>query len=335
MNAAVYHGHGELTLQTREPAPVGPHDVRVRVEAAGICGTDLHIRKDEYDSAPPVVLGHEFAGRIVEAGDAVAHVAVGDLVTVEPHVYCGICKFCADGQEHRCTHKQAFGVHLDGGFAEQVTVPARNAYRLPAGMTAAIGALAEPLGCVLHGIDRAEIRAGADVAVFGAGPIGLLLLTMASRAGAATVIAVEPNPDRRALARRFGATLALAPDEAGDAIRDATDGYGADVVFEATGLPAVFTAALASVSRGGRLVVFGVAAPSARVELSPFHLYREELTLVGSLTNPYAHRRAVRMLPSLGLEPLITHTFPLSEIHAAFRTAEEGEGLKVHIAPNA
>ena len=335
MKAAVYQGNGHIDLETHEPKPVRDLDIRIRVEAAGICGTDVHILRGEYDSSPPVILGHEFAGTVTQLGERVKHLHPGDRVSIEPHIYCGMCKYCVNGQEHRCTNKQAFGVHLDGGFAQEVTVPARNAYRLPENLSCAVGALAEPLGCAIHGVDQANLTLGDDVAIFGGGPMGLLLTKLVSRAGARHVVVIEPNEQRRQTALDFGATQVLHPEDAPSALEDVTEGYGLDVAFEATGLPNVLNSALTALGRGGRLVVFGVAAPTSTLSIAPYRIYRDELTLIGSLTNPYAHRRAVGLLSSLDLAPLISHTFPLAEFDAAFAAAKKGEGLKIQIAPNA
>ena len=335
MKAAVYQGSGHVCLESHEPKSVGDLDIRIHVEAAGVCGTDIHILRDEYESSPPVVLGHEFSGTVTQLGEQVSHINLGDKVSIEPHIYCGICKYCVNGKEHRCIDKKAFGVHLDGGFAQAVTVPARNAYRLPNEMSCAVGALAEPLGCAIHGLDQARLAAGDDVAIFGGGPMGLLLTKLVSRAGARHTIVVEPNEQRRQAALTFGATQVWHPEEAALAIEAATEGYGLDVAFDATGLPKVLNSAFTALGRGGRLVVFGVAAPASTLAIAPYRIYRDELTLVGSLTNPYAHRRAVNLLSALDFTPLISHTFALAEFDAALDTATKGVGLKIQIAPNA
>ncbi|UCF92869.1 MAG: zinc-dependent alcohol dehydrogenase family protein [Desulfobacterales bacterium] len=333
IQAAVYRGNGILRLEARNLPPVGPADVRLGVAASGICGTDIHILREEYSSSPPVVLGHEFAGTVLEVGDQVSHVREGDNVAVEPHIYCGICKYCRDGGEHLCINKQAFGVHLDGGFAEQVVVPARNAYRLPPELDLRLGALAEPLGCCIHGVDSAAIKLGGNVAIFGAGFIGLLLAQLARGAGAGRIMMVEPNSRRRSLAQQYGADIVVAPEEAREAILDLSDGYKMDVVFDATGIPRVIEQALAATGRGGTLMVFGVAPPGELISVSAYEIFREEITIKGSLTNPYAHRRALALLPKLNLRELVTHTFPLEDIEAALQAAREGAGLKIMVTP--
>lgn len=329
--AAVYHGDERLVLERLDPRALGPDEIRLRPLAAGICGTDLHILHGAFRARPPVVLGHEFAGEIVDVGAGVAHVGVGDVVSIEPHHVCRSCKHCTDGREHLCVARQGFGVHRHGGFAEEAVVPAINAYVVPTGMTPQVAALAEPLGCCLHGIERAGIRQGDDVLVCGAGPVGLMLARLASRAGAARVIVVEPNERRRSLAVGYGASHAVDVAEAPALVHDLTDGRGVDVALEASGAMAALQQALDLVGAGGRLVVFGVSSPEARLAISPHRVFAEELTILGSLVNPYAHRRALALLPGLGLDGLVTHTFALADIHLAFGTAASGNALKVQV----
>lgn len=323
----------QLNLTQVAVGSVGAADVKVQVHAAGICGTDLHILHGTYPSNPPVILGHEFAGRIIEAGAAVTNVQVGDFVSVEPHLYCFQCRPCLDGKEHLCVKRRGFGVHMNGGFAELTVVPARNAYRLPDGVSVADGALAEPLGCCLHGVDRADIQLGDNVVIFGAGPIGLILTALVLRAGAATVLVIEPNKARRKASLMYGATQIADPSEAASAVADLTDGYGADVTFEATGSPKALESAIDATGPGGKVVVFGVSDPSSRISVSPNRVYNEELTIMGSLINPYTHRRALNILKTLELPSLVSHSFPLESFAEAFEVARSGEGLKVQITP--
>jgi len=333
MKAAVFGSDRALVLKDVPVKDVGPGDVLVRVEAAGICGTDVHILQGEFPAVPPVVLGHEFAGIVAQIGDGVTNVAIGDRVAIEPHVYCGMCRHCQDGREYLCPHRRGFGVHLDGGFAEYALVHARNAYRVPAGVGASVAALAEPLGCAFHGVERGGVGEGDTVAVFGAGPVGVMLGLLARRAGALRVLFVEPNPTRRALAGRFRFDDVVPPGQAREAAMAVTNGDGFDVVFDATGSPSAIEQALAVTGRGGTLVIFGVAAPDARITVAPYDIYNNELTIKGSLINAYTHRRTVALLGSLDLAPLVTHTFPIAEIGTALDLVREGSGLKVQVAP--
>jgi L-iditol 2-dehydrogenase len=333
---AVYHGEARLLLEHLEARDLAPGEIRLRPMAAGICGTDVHILHGDFRARPPVVLGHEFAGEVLEVGAEVHQVRVGDRVAIEPHRVCRRCTYCTDGREHLCVARQGFGVHLHGGFATEVVVSAVNAYAIPSGLAYDVAALAEPLGCCLHGIERAAIRQGDDVLVLGAGPIGLMLVRLASRAGAARIVVVEPNERRRALADGYGATHVADVGEAAELIADLTQGRGVDVALEASGSVVALQQAFELLGAGGRLVIFGVSSPAARISISPHRVFAQELTIVGSLINPYAHRRALALLPSLDLGGLITHTFPLGDIHQAIETAASGEALKVQIlAPTA
>jgi 2-desacetyl-2-hydroxyethyl bacteriochlorophyllide A dehydrogenase len=333
MKAAVFGSDRALVLRDVPVKAVGPGDVLVRVEAAGICGTDVHILQGEFPAVPPVVLGHEFAGIVAEIGDGVTNVAVGDRVAIEPHVLCGTCRHCQDGRAYLCPKRRGFGVHLDGGFAEYALVHAPNAYRVPDGVGASIAALAEPLGCAFHGVERGGVGPGDTVAVFGAGPVGIMLGLLARRAGALRVLFVEPNPTRRGLAGRFPFDGVVHPDEARQAAAAVTGGDGFDVVFDASGAPPAIQQALTVAGRGGTLVIFGVAAPDAQITMAPYDIYYRELTIKGSLVNAYAHRRVVSLLSELDLAPLVTHTFPLGEIQQALSLVREGAGLKVQVAP--
>lgn len=328
---AVFHGDGRLALERLEVRDLAPDEIRLRPRAAGICGTDVHILHGEFRAKPPVVLGHEFAGEVLEVGPDVSQIRVGDRVAIEPHRVCRRCACCTDGREHLCVVRQGFGVHLHGGFAEEAVVSAVNAYCVPSDLAYELAALAEPLGCCLHGIERARIRQGDDVLVFGAGPIGLMLVRLASRAGAARVVVVEPHEGRRSLATAYGATHAVGVGEATALIADLTDASGVDVALEASGSVAALQQAYDLLGAGGKLVVFGVTSPAERILISPHRVFSQELSIIGSLINPYAHRRALALLATLDLGGLITHTFPLEDIHRAIDTAASGEALKVQI----
>jgi len=332
MKAIVFERDQQLRLRDIPTPRPGAGEVLVRVEAAGICGTDIHILRGEFPAACPGVLGHEFAGTVADVGAGVSSVAVGDLVAVEPHIYCGICRYCQDGREYLCPTRRAFGVHLPGGFAEYAVVRARNAYPVPDGVSAPVAALAEPLGCALHGIERSEIRPGGAVTVFGGGAVGLMLALLARRVGASRVLVVEPNPSRRALATRFGLNVTT-PSESRIVAMEMSGGAGMDVVFDATGVPQAIEQALEITGRGGTLALFGVAAPDARLSIAPYAVYRDEISIKGMLLNAYTTRRALALLPQLDLAPLVTHTFPLSEIAAAFAAVSEQQGVKVQFAP--
>jgi len=335
MRAVRYHGDHTVTVDEVPMPELGPADVLIAPEFVGVCGTDAHIVDGEYRSAPPMTLGHEVGGRIVEVGPAVRKLRVGDLVSVEPHHYCGVCVYCQNGSPHMCPDRRAPGVHLDGGMAQFLAVPESIAYTVPGTDDARRAALTEPLACAVHGMDRLDPRSGAPIAVFGVGPAGALLLMLARRAGLGPVIAIEGRPGRRDLAARLGADVVLDPADAGlaDTILDATGGIGVPYAVDAVGSAAVLETAVPLLARGGRLLVFGVAHPDARASISPNDVYARELTILGTALNPFTHRRAANLAHQLALDELETGDFPLESFDDALAAQRAGAFDKVFITP--
>ncbi len=335
MKAMRFHGVGDLRLDELAAPHPQPGEVRLRPLAAGLCGTDAHIFRGEFPAAAPVVLGHEVAGIIDAVGAGVKGLAEGDLVTVQPNTYCGVCRYCRTGREHLCPELRGCGVHMDGGFAEAEVVPARVVYRLPSGMDARLACLAEPLACCVHGMDRLAAQSGSTVLVIGAGLIGLMLTRLARLAGAGLTVSSEPQETRRACALEFGADRVVDPNQEGERqALAATYGEGFDFVIDAVGSSATFSQAIALAARGGTVLVFGCAPIHATASVRPFDIYARELTVRGSFINPYTHERAVSLLPQMGLEKLPIKTFPLEEFRQAFEAhAAPGAAAKVELLP--
>ena len=332
MRAARVEGIDSLHVrQVAEPEP-GPGEVVVRVEACGICGTDRHILRGEYPAAPPVTLGHEFAGTVAAAGPG-ARLAVGTRVAVDPNIACGLCRECRRGDVCLCARRVALGVDRDGGLAEYALVPETQAYQLPPTMPIEWGALCEPLACCLRGLDLAAIQPGASVVVLGGGFIGQLMAQLARLAGATTVVLVTRQESRHRLAEALGATATLDP-HAGDTValiagepRGLAPG-GADVVLECAGTVETFEQSIALARRGGTALVFGVAPQTAAARVSPFDVFARELRILGSYLNPHTHGRAVELAASgrLALDPLVTHRIDLAAIPAVLAApAAQGE----------
>jgi len=260
----------------------------------------------------------------------------GDLVTVEPHVFCTACRYCRGGQEHLCYDKRAFGVHLNGGLAEAVVVPVRTVYKLPPGIDARTGSMAEPAACCIHGMDRLAPRSGCPLLIIGAGPAGLILTRLARFAGAAPLVVSEPNAERRAAALAFGADHAV--DPAGQGWREQllalTAGHGFDAIIEAVGSPATLQLAVDLAARRGRILVFGVTPMGVEARLRPYDIFVRELTLIGSVINPYTHERAVNLLGKLALDRLPVAAFPLARFREAFEAQSAGKAAaKIQILP--
>src|SRR4051794_18292409 len=311
MKALVVSTPGTWSVVDDAPIPhAGAGEVQVQIKAVGICGSDLHILAGEFPPTPyPIVPGHEFAGVVTDVGAGVSDVAVGDRVAVDPSLFCGRCRYCHAGRGNLCAEWGAIGDTVNGAFAEYVVVPAENAYRMPDDMSFAAGALVEPMSCVVHGLHRLAMRPGSDLLIVGGGTIGLSLLQAAKRSGATTVDVVDTDESRLDRARSCGA---------GDVALDAEEllrrrGHGYEYVIEATGVPAAGRTALGALDRGGTLLIFGVAPEHAALDISPFRVYNDEQTILGSMAVLDSFAPALRMLATgaIDAERMVTHTFEL------------------------
>lgn len=337
MKALRFYGPGDLRYEDRPDVVPGPGEVRIRPAAVGICGTDLHILDGSFGSRPPVILGHEVAGHVDAVGPGVSNVHEGDLVTVEPHRYDGTCRYCRIGREHLCLGKEAYGVHLDGGMAEAQVIPARITYRLPSSLDPRIAAMTEPVACCVHAIDRLDPVPGLSCAVLGAGPAGLILIALARLSGLTPIVAVEPNESRRHSAEVFGADGTVDPEQPGwvEACLAKTGGEGFDFVIEAVGSSAVLESAFSLAARGARILVFGVAESGQSAAIRPQEVFAKELTILGTVINPFTHHRAIELLPSLRLERLGIRTYPLSAHREAFEAQRARLAGKIQFTPQA
>jgi len=266
---AYYRSQNELAvLEADYPRVAAPSDVTVRVRGCGICGTDLKMLHGEYEgTAPPVILGHEFSGEVVEAGSAVENVTPGDHVVVDPNLTCGTCYYCRRSQENLCTSMVTTGMNRDGGMAEYCRVPSSTAYIAPASLPFEVAAFAEPLACVLNGVRRAGVAPGDTVGIVGLGPIGVLFARVLEQIGAGSVVGFEVSAERIALARGLGMVSIIDPGEARwrEMVGDLTAGRGVDVAIDAVGSPLATRTAMESVRRGGRVVVFGIPPRGSRL----------------------------------------------------------------------
>lgn len=333
---------GNQTIETRSlvlPEP-GEGQVLVKVCACGVCGTDVHIYhggKGSADVTPPVILGHEFSGRIVKLGSGVTGLEEGQLITVDPNIYCGKCRPCRQGQKQMCHHMRAVGVNMDGGFADYCLVPYAQCVPVPEGTDPEVAALAEPLACCLHGIDRAGIRPGENVLVIGGGTIGQIMLQLARLAGAAKVVLSEPVAARRELAVRLGADGAIDPihENLNQRLSELLSKDGADVVIECVGSPRTSGQAIDAAAGCGRVLLFGVPDPEAVLQTKMHPIFQKELTIMGSFVNPDTHSRAVALLSSgqMKLKELITHRFPVSQLESAIQMQVSAESIKVLVKP--
>lgn len=244
MQAVVFPAPHTIAIEKVADPSCKPDEVIVQVAATGICGTDLHIYRNEYMSRFPLIAGQEFCGVIVEAGKEVSDFRTGDRVAVDPSLYCGHCYFCRDLKVNHCLNWEGIGITRSGSFAEYVAVPARACYSLPEGLTDSQGAFIEPVSCVVHALNPLRIFPSDEVLIFGSGPMGLILVQALRHSGASQVVVVEKQADRLPLARQLGATqILIANDDQPRALKDIAP-YGFAIVIDATGVPSVIEQAL-------------------------------------------------------------------------------------------
>jgi L-iditol 2-dehydrogenase len=334
VRAAVYQGQGRVTLEERPEPAAGPGELVVRVRACGLCGSDLMAWYQ--DPRAPVVLGHEPAGEVVEAG-AGAPIAVGARVFVHHHVPCMTCDLCRAGRHTLCRDFRRTGID-PGGLAELIRVPAENAradvLALPESLPDWAATLVEPLACVVRGQRWAGVGPGSRVAVVGAGAMGLLEIRAALAAGAAAVAAVEPRPERRALAEAAGAAALAAPGAG--ALAEALGGRLADQVFVCTSDRAAIADALHLAGPGGVVQLFAPTPPGEVVGLDLGSAFFREVSLQSTYSaGPFDTRDALALLVSGAVEPsaIVSHRLPLDEVEEAFRLARSGEATKVVVEP--
>lgn len=349
MRAVVFAGEGRLSFEKRPiPTVVADDDVVLRVMAAGICGSDLHILDvpPSHAAKPGVIFGHEFAGEVVAIGPGVRNVVLGQRVAVDQNAPCGICASCRRGLPNFCLRvfdnpetpgRWPFtpGQWWDGGMAEYVRVPSYFLYPISSATPMWQAVMAEPLGCVLNGMEKASVHAGDTAVVLGGGPIGLLFAAVLKAAGTAKVILSEPKRRRRDAAKACGADVAIDPlaEDLVTRVLDETADAGADIVLECVG--SLLPEAIRVAGNAARVVLIGVNS-SARVSISPLDITSKELHIMGVFLMKNTMQRAVELIESgrLPLETIVTHRLPLESYAEGIELARRGEGLKVVFEPD-
>ncbi len=335
---------GLQVMEVPEPV-VGARDVLIRVHAAGVCGTDLHIWEWDAWAAgrlrPPVVVGHEFAGEVVALGpeaEAAGLFAIGDLVTAEGHIVCGDCIPCRTGNGHLCVRTQIIGVDRDGAFADLIAMPVSNVMKLD-GIATDIGAIMDPIGNGVHTALEGGDVTGATALVIGCGPIGCFATGVLRAAGAGLVIASDFNPTRRELATRIGAHRVLDPaqDDVVAVVRELTGGIGVDLVCEMSGHPAGHATAFAAARPGGRVNLLGTPSRTTEVDFARDIIFKG-LTLYG-VTGRRMYQTWItmrRLLASGAFDPtpIVTHRFALEQIADAIGVIKDGSAGKVILEIN-
>lgn len=328
MRAVQFPAAGQVrVVNLPDPSP-GPGEVLIRVGNAGICHTDVHILEGRYPARFPLVPGHEFAGTVVAAGDGVDPSWVGRRVAVDPNVPCGTCDACRENRQNLCPNLEAYGVHLNGGFAELAVVRLRNVY--PIGeLSFRVAALAEPLACVVHAINLVRPEPASDALIFGAGPMGLLLMQALKHAGVARVTLVDLHARRLEIGRALGADATLVATNGLEQLESERGRF--HLVADATGVPAVVEGMPRFVRDGGKLLYFGVCPPDAEIRLQPYDVYRRDLQIYGSFSLRQTLAPALRLLASgaVRAEPLISHTFGLDDFARWIHQVGRAETMKL------
>ena len=311
------------------------NDVRIRVRKTGICGTDLHIANwdpwAQRTIKPPLIVGHEFVGEVLEVGSYVHDVAPGDIVSGEGHVICGHCRHCRAGRWHLCANTVGLGVQRDGAFAEQVVLPVTNVWHQWPGIPEDVQAIFDPFGNAVHTALAFPVL-GEDVLVVGAGPIGLMATAVARHAGARFIVVSEPNAFRRDLAMRMGATLVVDPSQRtlADAQRELGMVEGFDVVFEMSGNAGALRDALAHMAHGAGMAILGI--PTDEIPIDVSQIVFNQLSLRGIYGREMYetwYKMSVMLQSGLDISPAITHRFGFRDHEAAFAAASSGESGKV------
>jgi D-arabinitol dehydrogenase (NADP+) len=330
MRAAVIKAPNQIAIEDVPRPRPGKTEAIVKVLACGVCGTDVHILSGEFPVPYPCIAGHEAVGIVDEPGSEASGVKAGDFVAIHPAVTCNSCYFCAQNKQNHCESWNAIGGSLPGAYAEYVAVPRSNLF--PVSFSdPGVGVLAEPLACVIYGHERARLSIGDSVLIFGAGPIGLLHLQLSLLTGASIVDVVDLNTDRLELAGKLGARHRLSgrTEKLVEAVRD-LEPRGYDLVIDATGSTAALRSAFKLVKNSGKLLIFGVCPAGETIEISPYDIYRRDLTILGSFSIRRTFLAALRMIDGgrLRLEELLGERYALEGLPLALDSMAKGQANK-------
>ncbi|KGP73515.1 L-threonine 3-dehydrogenase [Pontibacillus yanchengensis] len=343
MKAIVKHHQGEGAQLQEVPIPaIRENEVLIKVKATSICGTDVHIYNwDEWSASrvhTPYVFGHEFAGEVVEIGEHVTMVDVGDYVSAETHIVCHKCPQCLTGQYHICENTQIIGVDTQGCFAEYVALPESNLWVNPSDMPTDIASVQEPMGNAVHTVLNGEV-AGKNVAIIGCGPIGLMAVGVAKAAGASQVLAFDVNPYRLQLAEQMGATTVIhsGNEDPVERAKSLTNEHGVDVVCEMSGHPKAMDQGFKMITNGGRVSILSLPVRPVTLDVTNDIVFKG--VQVQGITGRKMFKtwqQVSRLLQSkqVDLAPIITHHLPLEEFEKGFSLMNAGQCGKVVLHPN-
>ena len=336
MKAAVFESEGVLNLkEVPVPQLENEDQILIRVEAASICGTDVHIASvpPGFHAAPGTILGHEFVGIVDKKGANVHHLEIGDRVVVNPNNYCGNCVYCRKNLPNECEKIEALGIEYDGAFATYCRVYGKVAYKISQKVPVDLAACAEPLACAVNGLKKVQVLPGDSAVVIGGGPIGLMLAMLLKSSGAGKVFLLELAPYRIEFAKKLGAMQVIDTTscDAAKIIADAT-GIGADIVFDVAG--SQIKAAIELVRKGGKVVLFGINQ-RAHTEITQYDITAKEISVLGTWLANATFPEAVRILEEkiIDIAPLITDVLPLEALNQGIAKLEAGQAIKIVVRP--
>ncbi|MBN2073107.1 MAG: zinc-dependent alcohol dehydrogenase family protein [Actinobacteria bacterium] len=330
MKAVIFEKPDQYKIKEIEMPVPGDSEVLVKNSYAGFCGTDLHILKGEFLSTYPLIPGHEFSGIVQKTGRKVSGFKKDDMVVIDPNICCNKCRYCSINQQNFCENFGGYGVTVNGGFAQYSVISESNLHRIE-GIPPEEAALLEPLACVIYGLDRININYGETALLFGAGPIGIILLQLLNISGISRVTVVDLNEKKLENAKKFGASGTFVNDASLDDNLKAVSGHGFDILVDATGSAAAGEQIFKYADFNARVLLYGVCPPDSFMKISPFNIYRKNLSIFAAFSYNRTMTRAIDLVKSgkIKLAELISHRYKLSEFDKALRTIETGSYSKV------
>lgn len=341
MKAVVYKAPREYTIMEVPIPQIKPNQLLMKVEACGVCRTDMHLHEGEFLAKYPFTNGHEFSGVVVEIGSEVKGFELGDRVVGDNTVLCGECYYCRQNKPLYCENFVSLGCNTDGGFAQYVAINYDKVFHISENLTFDEASFTEPLSCAIHGMDRIDVHTGDDVLIFGAGPTGILLTQLIKYGGAANVVVCASNQMKLDLIKKNGYADTVLMDRKDYSkhtkILHEKFEHGFDIVIDATGSTHVLENCFNFAKMGAKIVVYGVAGEEAKVNISPYTIFNREYTIIGCYAQTHCFDRAIKYLENkiVKVDDLITNYFTLDEYPDMLDMMINGkENIKIIIHPN-